>query len=505
MASPSAGLTTEQLTRLYKDWDLRLKYKKAWLGSGILTVGRTRTPYYPHVGQELIHFTPWRYHVAVWGRRGGKTVGAAGEAFEEATFPNKCIWIVAPTYTLTDKVFREVWKWIVDDELLGDVVERASYDPRGQRFIKLKNNTIIEGKSCEKPKQLLGEGVDLVVFDECAEAMREHWEQYLEPTLVDSKGRALFITTPRGHDWVYDLWEEGLSREGKLEGWTSSKMPSTNNPFLDRDYIEGKRRRMDMDTFEQEYMASFVSHAGKVWKDFKSDYHPRGHLVSTSPDAPRESRITPGEIARWTHYRCIDPGLNNPTACVWLAVSPPDFRLGQVHFYYEEYQQRESTIKDNALNISRISRYPIIDTVFDPDAEKRNQETMRSIRDIYADYGIFGRPATNDWDYGHEQVTLGLRRALEDKPDGPKILIADHCRQLIRCIELYEWDKLKSLRPVNQPDRPRAYNDHLPSCLRYGEASHLDYVPFIDRQAYQLPKQSDKFIRGYGKPSTGLS
>ena len=38
---------------------------------------------------------------------------------------------------------------------------------------------------------------------------REAWEATLRPTLSDTQGRAMFISTPSGRNWFYELFMRG--------------------------------------------------------------------------------------------------------------------------------------------------------------------------------------------------------------------------------------------------------------------------------------------------------
>ena len=71
--------------------------------------------YEPHKGQIKLHYPDrkHRFTVAVCGRRFGKSLSSAMEAVYTITQPNKRIWVVAPTYELSNKVFREVYKKLI--------------------------------------------------------------------------------------------------------------------------------------------------------------------------------------------------------------------------------------------------------------------------------------------------------------------------------------------------------------------------------------------------------
>jgi hypothetical protein len=482
-----------KLWEIYSNWDLRVAYKREFFrGLG----------HDPHGGQELIHFEPWRFHVGVWGRRGGKSQGAANEVIEEASWPGSRIWIAAPTYLLTDKVFRIVYQEIVQNECLGPgTVLKASYDPKGQRFIHLAGGGFIEGKTCENPKSLLGEGLDLLILDEAAQVNLDVWDTYLEPTLVDRKGRALFITTPRGYNWIYDLWMEGSSKLGQEAGWARSHIKTADNPYIDADDLEDKRRRTDPATFRQEYEASFEAKKGVVYSDFSDTYtHKGGHCFNSS-DVDHESYIRISD--QWTHYRAIDPGLANPTAVVWAAVDPK----GNV-YVYDEYSLSGALVKEHAMNIAAKTHDPVLTSFIDPKAAARNDETGHTTQENYAKYGIYTTPAVNDIPYGIQKVAEYLRAAKEDTPVSPAVYIAyDKCPELRKHLVQYEWDENRSVTIAqNDPDRPRKYNDHLPDALRYLLAMSPRYVnPKLLRQdELEVPDEEPNEARWDGGPSAGV-
>jgi hypothetical protein len=482
----------DELWKIYSNPVLRTEYKKAFFAG----IG-----YVPHGGQEIIHYHDWRYHVGVWGRRAGKSEAAAAEVLEEASWPGRRIWIAAPTYPLTDKVFRIVYKRIVEDEILGpNSVIKASYDPKGQRFIHLAGGGFIEGKTCENPKGLLGEGLNLLVLDEAAQVALAIWDTYLEPTLADRKGRVLFITTPRGYNWIYDLWREGQSEIGSAEGWAWTHIKTIDNPYLDPEDIEAKRRRTDQATFRQEYEASFEAKKGVVYSDYSDTMkHNGGHCFSN--DADSESYIWISD--QWTHFRAIDPGLANPTAVIWGAVDP-----NQNVYVYDSYTLSGALIKDHAMNIAAKTRYPILTTYIDPKAAARNDETGHTTQEIYSKYGIYTTPAVNDIPYGIQKVGEYLRATKEDSPNHPKVYICyETCGELRKHLVQYEWDENRSLASEkNDPDRPRKYNDHFPDAFRYLLAMAPRYVnPSLLRQdALEEPISEPEPERWHDQYSAGV-
>ncbi len=220
--------------------------------------------YKPHYGQKKLHFPDKgtaRFFVMVCGRRFGKTTASAMEATYYASQPNKRIWLVGLSYDKADLMFREVWQKMVIGHS-NDII-RAS---EKERIIKFKWNTTVEAKSADNPDSLVGEGLDLLIIDEAAKVKRKIWDMYLSPTLSDRKGKAIFITTPEGFNWVYDLYL--LGKDDEL--WESHQAPSWDNHFAfplgkSDQFLLERRRNMAKEVYEQEYGAKFTSFAGRVY------------------------------------------------------------------------------------------------------------------------------------------------------------------------------------------------------------------------------------------------
>ena len=207
-----------------------VKFKQKWFKF---------TDYVPHKGQERLHYPPKdpRFIVAVCGRRWGKSVSAAKEIELVITQPKKRAWVVAPTYQTAEKVFREVWDIMINKKQMP--TRRASYR---DMYIEFEWGSVFEGKSADNPPSLVGEGLDLLILDEAAKQKKKTWEMYLRPTLSDRKGKAIFITTPEGYNWIYELYLRGKEDEE----WYSFNSPSWENQYayegeFDSDLVEAKR------------------------------------------------------------------------------------------------------------------------------------------------------------------------------------------------------------------------------------------------------------------------
>jgi len=226
-----------------------------------------------HDLQQGIEDDNTRFRVIACGRRWGKTFLAMRGLFrilqERFMIERKRQrgWVVAPTFPLV----RE--DWIAAEEILKDAItNKKQTDMR----IDLKPFGFIEFKSADRGADgLLGAGLDGLVVDEASRVSRESWEKGLRPTLGDKKGRAIFISTPKGRNWFYEMWLKGQVPNAEIKSW---KYPTSSNPFFPRDEWQTIQATTPEIILRQEYLADFLEDSATVFKNLDRCY--RGELAS---------------------------------------------------------------------------------------------------------------------------------------------------------------------------------------------------------------------------------
>ena len=131
----------------------------------------------------------------------------------------------------------------------------------------------------EAIETLRGQHFDYIVIDEVA-SMRNfwlHWQEVVRPTLTDRKGQALFISTPKGFNHFYDLynmeWFVDPSTGLTDPDYKSFHFTSYDNPHIPKEEIDKARHEMTEDRFSQEYLADFRKTEGLVYKEFSRERH----------------------------------------------------------------------------------------------------------------------------------------------------------------------------------------------------------------------------------------
>lgn len=223
--------------------------------------------YEPHPGQQRVHASTARRRVLACGVRWGKTRCAAMEGIVAAMDPSPLSrgWVVAPTYELADKVFREI-VIIATEHLRHRIVTMRESDRRLVLTNMSGGKSEIRAKSADNPVSLLGEGLDWLIADEAARLKPSIWDSHLSQRLVDKKGWALLISTPKGKGWFYDAFRHGQGIDSDFESWNE---PSRNNPHLDAEWIERERARIPHRVFAQEYEGEFIEGAGAVFRNVR--------------------------------------------------------------------------------------------------------------------------------------------------------------------------------------------------------------------------------------------
>ena len=211
--------------------------------------------------QHTISKDTARFRVVVAGRRFGKSFLSINELAKFSRFPNqKCLY-VAPTYRQAKTV---IWQELLDQLYDVNWIKKVN---QSDLTITLINNSTIAIRSSDNKEALRGAKYNFIVLDECADMDPETFYSVLRPTLSDTKGSALFIGSPKGRNWFYDLYVQA----GATDEWNAHQFTTIEGGHVDEAEIEAAKRDMDTRQFQQEYLASFVDYAGVIYYAFTED------------------------------------------------------------------------------------------------------------------------------------------------------------------------------------------------------------------------------------------
>lgn len=353
-----------------------------------------------------VHLSPWQ--IAVWndqhrfkvvcsGRRSGKSVFAQLTVIYWASQNVGDYYIVAPTYRQAKEIH---WRGI--QEFIPKALVQSKNET--ELSVTLTNGSRIALKGAENPDALRGVKLRGLVIDEIASIRNWDWlwHEVLRPTLTDFISPVIFISTPKGYNHFYEMYQKGQEQNTDYKSW---KFTSYDNPYIPKEEIDNAKKELTEDTFYQEYMADFKKATGLAFKQWQRDVN----------------LIVPfGVPSEWQRGRGFDYGSSDPTASVRIAIDNED------NWYVERcYKNKSQTIKYHAESVQGqdygLSFIPIFG---DPSGDQWEKE--------FQQYGLTIQPANKEvgqgargWvEYGIEVINQRLKPVIGHTvtlPDGSKI------------------------------------------------------------------------------------
>jgi len=230
-----------------------------------------------------------RYGVVKASRGFGKSYLAATTAMlavQElmdlpADVPNKNVAVIAPTFTQAVDIYYPLIAWQLGMEDYADKCSKAN------GMFWFPNNVQLRIWSYEASERMRGTGQYFVVADEVTSwkgagmNLKESWESIIQPCVSTrwspqnarrwgaNPGRALIISTPRGYDYFYDMY----NRQDMDKDWKSYSFNYEDSPFLDAEEISRVKLTLDPLKFAREYEASFEDSGTNVFYTFNRKEH----------------------------------------------------------------------------------------------------------------------------------------------------------------------------------------------------------------------------------------
>ncbi|MDD1779549.1 MAG: terminase family protein, partial [Candidatus Helarchaeota archaeon] len=291
------------------------------------------TGYRPNAWQKIVREDESRFKILAVGRRGGKSLYVVRDSHDglvaDLVVPNKYVWIVAPNYDLTQRVWNDLYTLAISK--FKPIIRRL-INSKGNYRLETYLNTVIEAKSADEPEKLVGVGLTKIIIDEAALVQQKAWVQSLRPTLIDHQGSALFISTPKGKNWFWELWMKGQQKE-EVE-WQSWRFSSLDNEYLNKSELSKLIKDMPDYEYRQEILAQFEETAEQIFRKVKEravgrEKEPaKGHRYQIGVDLGRKTSYSvitvidemtnPYEVVKIDRFKTVDWTLQVPRVkAIW--------------------------------------------------------------------------------------------------------------------------------------------------------------------------------------------
>ena len=218
--------------------------------------------YTPHLKQKEIHNSiineGYKYYILNIGRQFGKTMLGINQMLYWAINNKGCnIAWVTPIYKQSKKVFDEMEK----------VTKSSSLFEYNRSDLTISGfNSQIQFFSGERPDNIRGNTFDYLIVDEMAFTRPELWSEVLSATVLVKGKKVIFISTPKGKNHFYQLsLQPNYDNRYKYFHYSSY-----DNPMIDAEDLEERKRSLPKHIFEQEYLAKFIDNASGLFKNVDS-------------------------------------------------------------------------------------------------------------------------------------------------------------------------------------------------------------------------------------------
>lgn len=210
-----------------------------------------------HMNQKTIKDNLNRFNCVCCGRRFGKNI-LLEDIIINYLLQGKIVGHFEPTY----KMVSDVWRDLV--RILKPIANKI--DNSAMR-IEIVTGGIIDVWSLENYDSIRGRKYNLVTINEAAmfRYLKSAWQEVIRPTLTDFRGKAIFLSTPKGENYFKELFDRG--NDDTFPDWSCFRYTSYENPKIDPLEIDAAKLELPDVIFRQEYLAEFVTTAGTLLKE----------------------------------------------------------------------------------------------------------------------------------------------------------------------------------------------------------------------------------------------
>ncbi len=259
----------------------------------------------PHPTQWQVYDDDHRFQVISAGRRWGKTRLAWMKLLEAAlSISNGLFWWVASIYkelVPASQTIRETTP--------PDIISKRSFERENiLRYLCLHNGTEIYFHSANTEDSLRGSGLDGLVIDEAGSFPGRRYEEELRASLMDKEGWGIYIGTPKGRGFFYDMWLRGQDPVNfpDYKSWQFSSYENAveNGGYLKKNEIDSLAKELPEIIFRQEILAQFIKGEGDV---FRNIYGCIGGELG--PPEPDKRYVIGGDLGKtqdWTVLTAMD-------------------------------------------------------------------------------------------------------------------------------------------------------------------------------------------------------
>jgi phage terminase large subunit len=421
---------------------------------------QVKLAYTPREQQSQLHSDPTRFKICVSHRRWGKSVYAITELLTKAlnikTERNDGRFMyLAPYYRQAKQV---AWDYLCyyTRNLPGTKINHTEL-----RVDLINGSRIRLAGAGDDPDALRGIFLDGIILDEYADMSPRVWSEIIRPALVDRKGWAIFIGTPKGKNHFWQLYEDAPNDDE----WTRYLYRASETKVLPQKELDAARREMGEDEYQQEFECSWSA-------AIKGSYY--GSIIE---NAEKENRITKIEVDQSIPVHVSwDLGISDSCSLWFFQVT-----MGEVRFV--DFYEHSGVGLEHYVKVMEQKGYWYGDDWLPHDAKVRELGTGRTRAETLVNMGRRPRIVPN--------------HKVEDGINAARLLLGScyfdelNCDDGINSLRSYqrEWD---DVRRVFRKTPLHNWASHASDSFRYAAMAYKNLQPVKKEPTLQevLKKQS---------------
>jgi len=380
-----------------------------------------------------------KWNLAHGAVRSGKTVGTLFKfLLDAAECPDSAIYIVGHSF---DTAYRNVVRLIFETDQLAIFRPFCTWSGK-KLYYRDKIITILGAKDEGAIGNFQGNTHSLTYCDEIT-LYPESIIDMIDTRLSNPWSKAFATMNPTHPTHKVKGWIDEAEKGNPHYYQMHFKLE--DNTFLEQSYVNRIRDSLSGIFYKRNYLGLWCLAEGAIFDFFDRDIH-----VVRKPPAAAEYYIA-----------AIDYGASNPFACLLIGVSTGQYtQMGKKLWVENEYYwdpkktQRAKTNGEFCKDIVEfLEPYNVQHLYIDPSAAAFKTDLRKA--------GLHPIDANNEVLDGIQMVTTQMQQG--------NLFIHERCKNLIREIETYCWDKKKSEKGG---DEPMKRDDHAIDALRYAIATH---------------------------------
>ena len=331
--------------------------------------------YKPRKEVEAYHDRKERFAVLVAHRRFGKTVAAINDLIRACFTVQKDNVRVAYIAPYLSQAKAVAWDYAL--EYTRDIPDiKVNHS---ELRIDFSNGSRFRLYGADNYNAMRGLYYDAVVCDEHSDFPASAWTTVIRPSLADRKGSATFISTPKGRNEFWELYEYAKTNED----WWSGMFKASETDILDPEELEEAKRTMGEDRYEQEFECSFEAAIVGAYYAMEMKTAMQEGRITTVPYDP-----SVGVVTAW------DLGIGDSTS-IWFAQY-----VGQEIRVIDYYENSGVGLDHYAKELSS-KNYHYMDHILPHDVQVKELGTGKSRLETLHNLGI-------------QDVTIAPKLGIED-------------------------------------------------------------------------------------------